>query len=492
MNRFSPHRSTRWLTGATAGLVAFTGGETLRAAPWVEVSGLPLERAATLRAFSSGFDHVLGTSLDLTIEAARPAEARECERQILGEIERLRRMLSPYDAQSELSRVRAGGPVESPELEELLAAYATWEERTEGLIALNLGGVVAAWREAEHTGRRPTRAQLAEAARQPRAFNVDALGKGFIIDRAVAVGRRLAAGGLINLGGDLRAWGETAWPIGIADPRNPADNAAPRARFTLREAAAATSGGYARGFVVGTERFSHLIDPRTLEPIATGGSATVIAQDSVTANALSTAASIGGIARGAQLGATHGAVGHLLIAADGEIAQTGAITLAPAATSPEPPAAETNWPAGYQVAVRVALKKIDEPRFRRPYVVVWVEDDKGKVVRTMTLWGERERYHADLTEWWGKMAGDQKPPQTMTRATRPPGVYTIAWNGQNEFGKPVPAGVYTVCLEIHREHGNHVMEETKVTCGREPFETTLRETLESDVSTVKYGPVPKP
>jgi hypothetical protein len=90
------------------------------------------------------------------------------------------------------------------------------------------------------------------------------------------------------------------------------------------------------------------------------------------------------------------------------------------------------------------------------------------------------------------MGGDQRPPQTMTRATRAPGAYTITWNGQNESGKPVPAGVYTVCLEIHREHGNHVMEEIKVTCGAAPFETTLRETLESDVSTVKYGPAPKP
>ena len=39
---------------------------------------------------------------------------------------------------------------------------------------------------------------------------------------------------MLNLGGDLRAWGDAAWQIGVADPRDPADNASSLARFTLR------------------------------------------------------------------------------------------------------------------------------------------------------------------------------------------------------------------------------------------------------------------
>src|SRR6185369_14320400 len=133
---------------------------------------------------------VLGTSLDLVIESARPSDAVACEVALLTEIERLRGKLSTYDPASEISRAMAGGAIESAELAELLDAYATWSARTGGLIEMNLGGVIDAWREAARTGRLPGRGELVAAARCARAWNVDALGKGFIIERAVAVAQR--------------------------------------------------------------------------------------------------------------------------------------------------------------------------------------------------------------------------------------------------------------------------------------------------------------
>lgn len=475
--------------------------------PWVDVSELALRRAAPLDRFGAGYENILGTSLDLMVEAARPTDAMECEARLLGEIERLRRLLSTYDPASEISRVMAGAPVASAELAELLAAYETWNRRTGGLIDANLGGVVGEWREAVRTGRLPDRVSLARAACRPLALNVDALGKAFIIERAVQVARRFAPGGVINLGGDIRAWGETAWLVGIADPRNPAENAPALETFRLREAAVATSGGYARYYEFGGKRLSHLIDPRTQWPAEIGGSTTVVAGDSVTANALSTAAAIGGVEPGEALARTHGAQGYFFANAGGRVFRGGilAAATAPAAaavptaapTAPvasegkaaPAPAAIANWPEGFQVDIEVALKKHTGPRkIYRPYVVVWIQDAKGLLVRTISLWGEDSRYQRKLSSWWRLPREGNDEPQISARATRAAGAYTLAWDGKDDFGRRLPAGDYSICLEVCREDGHHIVESVAITCANQPVTAALRETAESDGSAVNYGP----
>ena len=73
------------------------------------------------------------------------------------------------------------------------------------------------------------------------------------------------------------------WPIvrdSVADPAMPYDNAPPMARLVLQNAAVATSGMSARG--------AHLIDARTGQPARLAAAATVVARDTVTANALAT------------------------------------------------------------------------------------------------------------------------------------------------------------------------------------------------------------
>lgn len=509
MKKIPLQRSKHWMGGAAAGMVALTGGEALRAAPWVDVSDLSIRRDAALERFAGGYEHILGTSLDVVIEAARPTDAIECERRMLSEIERLRRILSTYDPTSEISRVMAGAPIESLELAEVLAVYDSWAAQTDGLIDARLGELIGLWRQAAREGRWPGAAELDAAGRGLSALNIDALGKGFVIDRAVAVARRFAPGGVLNLGGDIRAWGETGWTIGVADPRHPEDNAAPLARFFLREAAAATSGGYARYHEIGGKRFSHLIDPRTRRPVAAGGSATVVARDSVTANALSTAASIGGIETGRRLGNQHGAMGYFLVDAAGVFAKGGLFLAAateggvssgaavapvpekPAAEAPPAgaaPAADAAWPKGYQVSMQVVLKKHEGRQVFRPYVAVWIQNARGQIVRTLNVWGNDERWQRKLSAWWNAPGmGKEEPPMT-ARATRAPGTYTLAWNGLDDFGRALPAGTYTLCLEVCREAGGHVLDRVPLVCGPEPVTASFRETPESAVGAIAYGP----
>jgi thiamine biosynthesis lipoprotein ApbE len=400
---------------------------------------------------------------------------------VCAEIERLRQILSTYDPGSEIRRVMTGGQIESVELHEMLDVYAFWNARTDGAIQMNMGGVIDLWKQGAARGRLPDDGDLCRARVAPYAWNVDALGKGYVIDRAVAVARQISPGGLLNIGGDIRAWGPTAWPIAIADPASPAENAAPLATFELRDAAVATSGGYARYYDVAGRRFSHLIDPRTCQPCDLVASATVIADDCVTANALSTAACVLGAPRGTGLAKTYGRSNWIVTR--GVIgASSGATNEAAAAP------ATAAWPEGYQVSLNLALKTPTGRKVKRPYVAVWVEDAGGKVVRTVTFWGKQEKYWREMTAWWQAVRGDFRLARSVTRATRSPGQYTIAWDGKDDAGKALPRGQYTLVVEINREHGRHVGDKIRIACQDKKVSAVMKATAESDESTIEYGP----
>jgi thiamine biosynthesis lipoprotein ApbE len=126
-------------------------------------------------------------------------------------------------------------------------------------------------------------------------LNVDALGKAYILDHAAAAVRASPPhlGGLLrNIGGDIVAWGRDC-EVAVADPNHADDNAEPLTHVVLRDGAVATSGCYARG--------PHLIDGRTGSPAPTTASATVVARDAVTANALATTLCLVGAEEGLHL-----------------------------------------------------------------------------------------------------------------------------------------------------------------------------------------------
>lgn len=523
MKKLSHSRYTPWLTGAAAGLVTFAGGEKLAATPMMHLGELSLERHADLERYGFSYDRILGTSLDLVVEAARPADAIRAEAAVMSEINRLNGILSTYTPDSEISRARAGAAIESPELAELLQAYDTWNAQTNGLIEVNMAGVIALWKEAARTGVLPERTTLATAARAPRAWNVDALGKGFIIDRAVQTARRYVPAGLLNIGGDIRVWGDRDWLIGVAHPGQTADNAAPIATVSLRESAIATSGGYARFSRIDGRDYSHLIDPRTQWAANTQLAASVVAPDTLTANALSTALAVGGTTAMAKFVGLN--TSSLLAGQRGLVASSGLF----AAAVPAPtPAAKQNagsatassatavgaWPQDFQVAINLALKTPEGgggrggpggPQFggpggrggrggpggaKRPYVAIWIEDAAGKVVRSVALWAPmRERkYIPEMTSWYRKINGDWDLIASLSRATRAPGSYTINWDGLTDAGKPVPQGDYIINVEINREHGSHTTQKAAIKAGREAASVELKATSESTASTISYGP----
>jgi thiamine biosynthesis lipoprotein len=294
------------------------------------------------------YEHVLGTSLEVQLVATRRAAVR-AESVVLSEVDRLSDILSGYSATSELMRWQgAHGTVQvSPELAEVLDACERWRIRTGGAFNPAAVSLVEMLRDVDPPDGGPAtldHAALNDAIRdrirdidQPHwwvdrascvaqrlttlAISLDALAKGWIVDRVAMLARDVdgVTQVMVNIGGDIRHLGERPIKVRVTDPRAPADNAAPIAEVMLCGEALATSGGYRRGFTVAGRRASHIMDARNGRPADDVISASVIAPDCATADALSTAFSVMRPAESLALADSLDGVGCLLVERDGTI-----------------------------------------------------------------------------------------------------------------------------------------------------------------------------
>jgi thiamine biosynthesis lipoprotein len=137
------------------------------------------------------------------------------------------------------------------------------------------------------------------------ALDLGAIAKGYAADEAARI--IAAAGiplGIIDLGGNIFAYGEKAgggaWRIGIQDPL--ADRGSYLGFMDVRNKTVVTSGVYERFFETGGKRYHHILSTDTGRPAGTGLlSVTIIADHSIDADALSTAAFVLGYEAGAAL-----------------------------------------------------------------------------------------------------------------------------------------------------------------------------------------------
>jgi thiamine biosynthesis lipoprotein len=114
--------------------------------------------------------------------------------------------------------------------------------------------------------------------------------KEFAADAAAAILRDAECqSALIELAGDIVAIGtephDRAWQIGITDPQAPARSIA---SVQLTNAAVCSSGNYARRFLHNGKLVSHLLHPRTGQPIDGPCSVTVIGESALVAGAIAT------------------------------------------------------------------------------------------------------------------------------------------------------------------------------------------------------------
>jgi FAD:protein FMN transferase len=488
-------------------------------------TSVPAEPAgAVAGSWTFHHEHVLGTSLELKVRAETFGDARRAEQAALAEIDRQDLILSAWRPQSEFSRwatTRFQPVPVSRELYEVLSAFDSWRAQTGGALDPSVESAIRLWQRAAGEGRRPTSSEIAETieAMQQLHWQLDekhrmatrltdvplalaSFAKSYISSHAADAALRAGASGvMLNVGGDIVVRGALQQWVDIADPRAATENDSAVERILVRNRAVATSGGYRRSVdflraaSIGAPKHSHIIDPRTALPTSHVLSSTVVAEDATTAGALATAFSVLSVQESEELARTLPRVEYLLLTAEGErIASPGwsGATVEPAAYTPAHGPAAGAWNAGFALNIGLELPRIDDARYRRPYVAVWVEDSDHFPVRTLALWFAKPRWLPELKQWYRddqvrNLSEGTDISRTISSATRPPGRYTLKWDGKDNEGKLVKAGKYTVVVEAAREHGGYQIERHEMIFDGQPQQATLDAGKEMGTVTLDYG-----
>ncbi|MEM9407270.1 MAG: DUF2271 domain-containing protein [Acidobacteriota bacterium] len=466
-------------------------------------------------------EHVLGSSLELRVEAPTIHAARQAERAALDEIDRLAKVLSRHDRGSELVRWQQPSfrGTLSDDLQSVLLRADHWRRKTAGAFDPRAGALTQLWRQASLRGVAPSLAQrralVEQLASKPftlsdghlerldtMELSLDALGKGYILDaaaQAAAASTNEVAGVTVNIGGDLRHVGAGGETVHIVDPLRPFEGAKPLQTVELDGSfAMATSGTYRRFVGEGTDRVPHIFDPRSGLPVADVVSATVLASNAMDADAIATALSVLTAAEGLALVEPLQQTEALVQLASGQVLATSGWPSKPVSPSREPSATNDEAKApGLYVDFTVNRPK-SKGSYRRPYLAVWLEDSDGFPVKTAVLWMQTEdpgpRWHRDLLRWYRndrmrKLAGEPELIGSISGATRGPGEYKAFFDGTDTLGNALPPGEYTLCLEAAREHGTYQIIRSKVTLGEDALKRTeLEGNIEISAASYEYVP----
>jgi thiamine biosynthesis lipoprotein len=284
----------------------------------------------------------MGSYFEVRIGASVPG-AVDLATRALDVIDALEGQLTVYRDDSELSRLNATahlGPVEvEAGLFGLLEHAVEIGSATAGAYDVTAGALSVAWGFFKGPKRVPEPDVLADARartgqqhlqldRESRTvtfdrpgivLNLGSIGKGYAIDRAIAVIQShwwptaaLVHGGRSSLYALGSPPGQLAgrWEIAVRNPFRPET---PVGAFRLRNRAMGTSGTTFQRFESGGRLYGHILDPRTGEPALGPASVSAIAGTAAEADALSTAFYLIGPESTAAYVAAHPGVGALFI-----------------------------------------------------------------------------------------------------------------------------------------------------------------------------------
>ena len=270
----------------------------------------------------------MGVPWTITLYATSEPAGRAALAAAFAEVDRLERILSDYDPESELSRLSAAAPMSTavavgPDLWRVLERAVAIRDASGGGFDPTVGPLTTLWRQARKSGRmpRPDKLTAALAAVGPEALVLDAgrravllprpgsrldlggIGMGYTADRVLDLLRdRGIRAALVDASGDVAAAGRppdsAGWLVAVAGLAAAGPAAA---SIELADAAVTTSGDAFQAVEIDGVRYSHIVDPRTGLGVAGPTAVTVIAADGATADALATAASVLGPTVGSAL-----------------------------------------------------------------------------------------------------------------------------------------------------------------------------------------------
>lgn len=255
--------------------------------------------------------------------------AEECLAVVCSEISRLEGLFSCFQPQSEISQINQsagmGGVRISYETFEVLGKTAQFSRANHGLFDATIAPLVRLWSEGRRTLSQPDHASIQQVLplvnyadlilnyqemtaglrKVGQAIDLGGIGKGFAGSKILEIFTAFdIASTYSNLGGNVVALGAkpdgSAWRIGIQHPRLE-DRLIGAVSVVGRSVV--TSGDYQRCFTDKNGiRHHHILDPLTGYPSCSGLiSVTIVSEDPLAADVLSTAVFIAGLEKGLEL-----------------------------------------------------------------------------------------------------------------------------------------------------------------------------------------------
>jgi thiamine biosynthesis lipoprotein len=145
--------------------------------------------------------------------------------------------------------------------------------------------------------------QTVRFAKKGTLLDLGGIAKGYAVDKGIAILKQHGVvSAHLNAGGDMRLLGDkrgAPWIIGIKNPR---DESKQSILLPLTNTAVSTSGDYERFFMDERgERIHHILSPKTGKPVKGMMSVTILADDAITSDGLSTAVFVLGVKEGLSL-----------------------------------------------------------------------------------------------------------------------------------------------------------------------------------------------
>lgn len=241
----------------------------------------------------------------------------ELARDIKLSLDKLNKIFSTYDRNSELSKLNtASNHVKIPiseELKYILELSKSIHTETGGYFDVTVGPIVNAWGFGpDKNKKRPTEDELKllkknvgmelfsvddnlfQKGKKDLYIDLSAVAKGYAVDMVMKfLKERGIKSGLVEIGGEVKATGVKPngkeWLIGIEKPNETLGEGI-QAIVTLKDMAMATSGSYRNYVKYGDEVFGHTIDPTSGVPANTNViSVTVLHSECANADAYATA-----------------------------------------------------------------------------------------------------------------------------------------------------------------------------------------------------------
>jgi thiamine biosynthesis lipoprotein ApbE len=340
------------ITGATMSVVTMCSGvkKVLAVIEEFYLSGKRTDKIASLKRVTFGekggkeltlFKKAIlsmGTVFEVSAYVSDKNKAEKAFNDVLKEVNRLDLLMSNYKEESELSKVNKNAASEPTycdnELAYIIEQSLQYSDITDGAFDITIGPLMKKWGFFKGQGGIPDKEDLESVLESVSYKNIiieekikkslfrdpsivktvsfkhpdtqidlGGIGKGYAVDMATRIlkGNGINSA-LINFAGNIYAYGtppgKESWVIGLQHPRK---SEGLLSSFEIKDKAVSTSGDYEKFFVIDGKRYSHIIDPRTGNPVKDIVSVTIVADNATRADALSTGVFVLGLDKGMEL-----------------------------------------------------------------------------------------------------------------------------------------------------------------------------------------------